>query len=442
MKFKVTKIATAVAAGLGVSVAGMNVARADAVLFPYFAVSNTVTSVVTSINLARQGAVSSVNPQTLHYRLYYKRGANAESLTASCEEFNVRRITSPNDVVTFDLLGKYGDELGVLGEPANRQVKAKYSPNQSFALMKGLTPARGFMVIDNDEAVNAPFEPSLFGEIMLIDYAEGAVWGYAAYNAAPSGAALPYNFEDGAENNGEVLAGNRAVSATQLRGGVSPAVLTNILPLNSQTPDKDAVITKFFVTPIDHWVTVNGVPVPTAGRPSQLNPALSTRVQLQVSFDTATTNDVMFDRDENPVSGQTPRTVTCVGAVLVDDLLSAGALQEIGLYGGWSGVEISSPGSLLTGGTTGTRTDNTNQAVVIKLEYNPDAKFLGDTFKGAFNNAIWLRYGIRESIRPAVQTAAAAVSPRVVIRSATDGNGQPIDVANDFPPDGQLSVLQ
>jgi len=47
MKFKVTKIATAVAAGLGVSVAGMNVARADAVLFPYFAVSNTVTSVVT-----------------------------------------------------------------------------------------------------------------------------------------------------------------------------------------------------------------------------------------------------------------------------------------------------------------------------------------------------------------------------------------------------------
>ncbi len=69
-------------------------------------------------------------------------------------------------------------------------------------------------------------------------------------------------------------------------------------------------------------------------------------MQLQVSFDTATTNDVMFDRDENPVSGQTPRTVTCVGAVLVDDLLSAGALQEIGQYGGWSGVEIRSPGPL------------------------------------------------------------------------------------------------
>ena len=413
MKFKVTKIATAVAAGLGVSVAGMNVARADAVLFPYFAVSSTVTSVVTSINLARQGAVSSVNPQTLHYRLYYKRGASADSLTATCEEFNVRRITSPNDVVTFDLLGKYGDELGVLGEPANRQQKAKYSPNQSFALMKGLTPARGFMVIDNDEAVNAPFEPSLFGEIMLIDYAEGAVWGYAAYNAAPSG--LPYNFEDGAENNGEVLAGNRAITAAAPNGGTSPAVPTNILPLNSQTPDKDAVITKFFVTPIDHWVTVGGAPQ-VARIPSQLNPALSTRVQLQVSFDTATINDVMFDRDENPVSGQTPRTVTCVGAVLVDDLLSAGALQEIGQYGGWSGVEVRSPGPLANfnaAGVVSSRTDNTNQAVVIKLEYNPDGKFLNDTFKGAFNNSIWLRYGIRESIRQpaAVQTAAVIASP-------------------------------
>ncbi|MCK7491823.1 MAG: hypothetical protein MZW92_09295 [Comamonadaceae bacterium] len=174
MKFKVTKIATAVAAGLGVSVAGMNVARADAVLFPYFAVSSTVTSVVTSINLARQGAVSSVNPQTLHYRLYYKRGANADSLTAECEEFDVRRITSPNDVVTFDLLGKYGDELGVIGEPANRQQKANYTAeNRDFALMDELTPARGFMIIDNDEAVNLPFEQSLFGEIMVIDYRRG-----------------------------------------------------------------------------------------------------------------------------------------------------------------------------------------------------------------------------------------------------------------------------
>ncbi|MCK7491822.1 MAG: hypothetical protein MZW92_09290 [Comamonadaceae bacterium] len=33
---------------------------------------------------------------------------------------------------------------------------------------------------------------------------------------------------------------------------------TNILPLNSQVPTNDAVITKFFVTPIDHWVTLDG----------------------------------------------------------------------------------------------------------------------------------------------------------------------------------------
>ena len=35
MKFKATKIATAVAAGLGMSVGGMNAANADSVLFPH-----------------------------------------------------------------------------------------------------------------------------------------------------------------------------------------------------------------------------------------------------------------------------------------------------------------------------------------------------------------------------------------------------------------------
>ncbi len=83
---------------------------------------------------------------------------------------------------------------------------------------------------------------------------------------------------------------------------------------------------------------------------------------------------------------------------------------------------------------------------MIKLEYNPDAKFLNDTFKGAFNNSIWLRYGIRESIRRRLlQTAAviaSPVSPRIIVSSALDGNGQPVDVANDYLGGPTLSVLQ
>ncbi|MCC9000835.1 MAG: hypothetical protein LM522_15320 [Candidatus Contendobacter sp.] len=151
----------------------------------------------------------------------------------------------------------------------------------------------------------------------------------------------------------------------------------------------------------------------------------------------------MFDRDENPVSGQAPQNVTCVGAVNVDTLLSAGALREIGEYGGWSGLEIRSPGALASLSTTNpptaTRTNNTNQATVIKLEFGPDGRFLGESFKSSFNNATWLRRGIRESVFGTAGGAPGGVAPRLRIRSATDGFGHPMDVANDFVRDSSAS---
>lgn len=447
MRFKATKIATAVAAGLGVSLAGMSTASADAILFPYFAVSDTVTSIVTTINLAKQGSTSAVAPQTLHYRFYYKSGANAESLTAACEEFDVRRITSPNDIATFDLIGRYGDDLGIIAEPAELQQKANYTGvGQSFALMDGLTPARGFLLVDNDEAVNSPFEPSLYGEIAVVDFAGGAIWGYQAYNAAPVvpdssvGSTAALNFEDSAEKFGEVLAGTRAITATSTRGGASPPIPVGIMPIASDTAP-DAVITKFFVTPIGHAISLpNGT---VTGRQGQDSGTLTSRIRLQVSYDSSTPNDVIFDRDENPISGQAPKSVTCVGAVQASDLLSAGALREVEQYGGWSGVEIDSPGPLgtfneATGAFTA-RTNNTNQAVVIKLEYNPAGQFLGEGFAGSFNNAMWLRYGYRESIAT-TSSVPGAVAPRLSLSSALSAAG-PVDVAEDFEGSA-ISVLQ
>lgn len=484
MKFKVTKIAAAVAAGLGVSLVGMNAARAEAILFPYFAVSDTVTSLVTTVNMATQAGASAVNPQSLHYRLYYKTGANVDSLTAACEEFDVRRVTSPNDIVTFDLQAHYGaDTLAVLGEPANRQLKANYTAaSQNFGLMRGITPARGFLMVDNQDGPNVEFEKSLIGEMMLIDFAEGAVWGYQAYNADRQNANFlidAFSFQDAAESAGEVIAGDRIVqqvvyatdAAAALGSGAIPvrvdkfangrapsaAVPTGIMPIASATTD-GSVFTKFFVTPIGHAVdTVHKVAVggqlrdPGAGRtvrattanPGQLQQNLTTRIELTVRDRTGTINDVVFDRDENPISGQVRQNVTCVGAVPVESLLSTGALREIGDFGGWSMVQISAPSALVTFGADGaagtptagiaaaTRINNiTQEAVVIKLEFNPSGAFLDEQFPSAFNTANWLREGHRESIRGSI--VGGLVQDRLTQRSAYDVNGTPVGVANDF----------
>ncbi len=252
-------------------------------------------------------------------------------------------------------------------------------------------------------------------------------------------------FEDAAEREGQVIAGNRAITISDLNGGPSPAVPVSILPIASPGTAGE-VYTRFFVTPVGHSVVfpagtvANGALIDgraVIGPRYQTRNDLTTQVRLQIPDATGTSTDVMFDRDENPVSGQQPKTVTCVGAVNVETLLSEGALRQIGDTGGWGAIEVRSPGALasLSGNPalpTATRTNNTNQATVIKLDFNPDGRFLGDTFKGAFNNAVWLRYGIRESVRGAAGSAVSAVSPRLLIRSAPDYLGNPVDAGQDF----------
>lgn len=451
MTFKAKKIVAAVAAGLGVSVAGLNMARADEIMFPYFYVGDTVTSIVTVMNRA---GTTPGGAARLHYRFYYKEGANADNLDARCVEGDQRRITSRNDVVTFDLSGKFGDDLAVLAEPANRQVNARYAAdNRSFAFMKGAAkPARGFMLIDNNALFGA--EGTIAGEIFMMDFVEGAVWGYAAYNAAPS--ATTFDFSDAQETAGEVLAGPRfyasVLAANNAGNGHSAPVPVGILPVASTATTGD-VFTRFFVTPINHAVNLLAAPFflppvsDLVGRTGQEATALTTRVGLSVFPYTGGTGDTAFDRDEIPVSSSRQHNVTCVGAIAVENFFSSIVVNEFGDFGGWSGFRVTKPGPLVdnTVPAAPRRTLNTNEAVVTKLEYNPSGKFIGSAFKGAFNNSIWLRRGHRESINfPAVGDFAVpfateekvAVYNRFIVRSANDPTtGVPIDVGQDYTSD-------
>ncbi|MCC8998044.1 MAG: hypothetical protein LM522_00865, partial [Candidatus Contendobacter sp.] len=264
-----------------------------------------------------------------------------------------------------------------------------------------------------------------------------------AYNAAPQtdlsdgspNDALDtlYPFEDATERMSEILAGSRALTATTLKGGVSPPAPVSLLPSGIE-----GAITRFFVTPIGHAVTfatgavantpvINGRAI--VGPRRQTRSDLTTEILLAGDNPNSDTT-VAFDRDENPISGQQPRTVTCVGAIDAETLLSEGARREFGEFGGWSAVAVRSPGPLaeLSGDPnrpTAARTRNTNQAIVIKLEFRPDGQFLGQPLNSAFNSALWLRQGRRESV----------ATPPSPIRTVPDNRQNRIDVGEDFVGD-------
>lgn len=358
MKFKVNKIAAAVAVSLGTSVVGMSAAQADEILFPYLVRSDTVTTILSVVN-----DDDFLGSDQLHYRYYYKSGANATSNSATCQEADYREKSSPNDIVTFDIAGAYGDAQGVLFEPAATQINVKY--DKSFALFRNINPVRAYAVVDNNDEFF--INQGVYGEAIVFEYANGAMWGYQAYNAAgiyalDSGNVVvtnPYEFTDRVETASEVLAPVPA-------GGDAERywVPISVMPFAETT-------TRLFVTPIS-----------TTSPAFQLAPNNTATIVLAVNDPDSATFDVMYDRDENPISGQVPATVVCVGAVDVPNMISQAARQFL-QNGGWTNVAVTA-----------------GQAVVIKLEFNDSTPTTlnGQDVAGFYNNAIWLRKGIRESM--------------------------------------------
>jgi hypothetical protein len=369
MKFKVNKIAAAVAVSLGTSVVGMSAAQADEILFPYLVSSDTVTTILSVVNDDDfQGS------DLLHYRYYYNSGSGA------CQEADYREKSSPNDIVTFDISGVYGDAQGVLFEPAASQVNVKY--DKSFALFKNIKPLRAYAVIDNNDQFF--INQGVYGEAVVFEFVNGAMWGYRAYNAAgiyavDNGNTVvtnPYDFSDRVETTGEVLVAPPA--GADVEQYWTPIA---VMPFAEAT-------TRLFVTPIA-----------TTGPAFQLSPNNSATIRLAVNDPDSSTFDVMYDRDENPISGQVPAAVTCVGAVDVENMITQAARQFVQL-GGWTNVSV----------TTG-------QAVVIKLEFNDSTPTTldGKLVAGFYNNSIWLTKGIRESMaRTAITLNGIALASNIL----------------------------
>lgn len=318
----------------------LGTAQASSVLFPYVVNGGSVTTVVTVVDVNYAYATGYAN--LLHWALWYKDGANAEKNDAACQEVNQWLPSSSNDVQTVDLGGKFGSTTkGVLfNDPSiNNNWKAS---NKRFDMANlASKPLRGYLLVDDEFYVGSMDTPLLEGEAMVFEFATGASWGYTA------GRSVNQNFLNDSD-----------ITFTSGQN-------VSIKPWGETT-------TKFFVTPIDVNM-FNG------------NNAADTKKLASIQLQRA--GVVMYDRDENPVSGSVPQGVNCVGSVDAKTLVTSSALTLLP-DGGWGQLN-----SILGQGTVGINGEKeTVSAVsVIKLDYNSGAKFNGEAVTGTFNNAFQLR---------------------------------------------------
>ena len=336
----------------------MTSAQAAEVLFPYVVNSSTVTTVVSVVNANPTNTGPGAN---LHYRLWYKDGANAEVNSANCLETDVLRSTSFLDIQSVDLGGKFGaSTLGVLFNDPSVNNNWKYA-NQSFALASfAAKPMRGWLLVDdnssNAQGAQTGASGDLQGEAMVFEFASGAAWGYQA-------------------GVGDVGVGSGFTDpASTVNFGNGLAALVNFAPFTETE-------TKFFVTPLMAFGVAPGMNGPLGNNND--NPANTIPDGYRLALgDNAF---AIVDRDENIISGAVPQDVTCVGSVNAKTLISGATLAQVP-NGGWS---------ILTGQSRGDAVPGTNVviggATVIKLDYNVKSTFNGETTKGVYNNAYILK---------------------------------------------------
>jgi len=348
---------TAVSMALGAMGAVSTVAQADTVFFPHVVNSDTVTTVVsvvnTSSNLWNTSGVggSGSGYDRLHYRFWFKQ---ADDNASKCVEYDDYLPTSKNDLQTIDL---GGDAPGVLFEPGLGKSNVKWDqPNVNYALATeargqlGGAAVRGFLLIDNDAS---SMLGSIYGEAIVIEFSNGASWGYQAYQQGGNS----YDYEAWGAISGYPLmllpfvGGQQATATTAFM--VTP-VIDNVAPQGA------------------HW--------------ADSNMAEASGYSASISWGGA-----LFDRDENVVSAGRPQEVTCIGRVDATSLFATAVPTKLA-NGGWGNLynwtNYTYVSTLNISGQTLTQTVEAEQdhvAVIFKLEYGN--AFDGVNLGGVYNNA-------------------------------------------------------
>ena len=354
MKKQLKRLAIAGAVSAAIGVVGSPAANADAILFPYMVFSPDVTSIMSVVNhgTVQANDIPAHQPDQLHYAYWHKLATAVEN-DDICVEVDREFPTTPEDLITFDVGGHFGNANGVLFNDGTDYA------GSNFAQLETLGPTRGFLIVDNLTTDDG----ELYGEAQIFDHANGAMWGYRAYNGEDTQYLVP-DFTDSNEIQGEVLMDDEFTPV-------------EFLPLNEW-------VTAFFVTPVDTSKDNGDIVGQQWGKYTAKVRFYDTNPETGLTI-------VAWDRDEEPVSGPATQTVTCVGRVELTDLIGLGAQNSL-QDGGWTYFDVEPGGvGIVNGNDLDNARDDANQAVVFKLEYNTGNTFNGEPINGVVNTAIWLR---------------------------------------------------
>jgi hypothetical protein len=379
--FQRKPLTLSISMALGAMGAVSTVAQADTLFFPHVVNSDTVTTVISVVNTSdylwdstgtRADYDYYPGYDRLHWRLIAK-DADPAKRDEACQEYNKHLPTSYLDLQSVDLGAK--DNSGVIFED-NRPTKNVKWEGSDYAMLAearrqlGASAVRGFLLIDNplgncDDAGpgstacatdqsngGSPFG-SLYGEAVVIEFSNGASWGYQAYSQAGN----EFDYE--------------------AYGAISGYPLT-LLPFEGG-PASTAT-TAFLVTPLVDNVAPKG----KSWADSAMDEARDYTATLSWG-------EGLMDRDENYISSGREQSVTCIGRIDATELLPGAVPTELA-NGGWGQLfnwtNYTFVSTLTIDGQTLTQTVKREQehvAVIFKLEYGN--AFDGLSLNGVFNNA-------------------------------------------------------
>jgi hypothetical protein len=333
----------------------LGTAQAGTVLFPQIAVSPTITTVISVMNAGDGFLVNKARPseESLHYQYFYKRWESIADNQTVCDKYDDFLPTSKNDIQTMDFGGAVfgvGNRSVLYEDPAKFSVRnnwdvgtVDYGMANGLSDAKGVIPAqRGFLLVSNDST--DPWA-NLAGEAFFIDIANGASWGYQAFQNAT---AEDYNFDWVAS---------------------SPNSLVSIM-------DPNEITTKFLVTVIDDDIVGDS----HQGRAYDEEVMVGTRI-LNVN---GTVEPGIYNRDEGPKSGSTDKPVVCVGALTITDLLPNIVVNTE--VGGWTNIT-----NYEREGTEKSPGSARPSAAIFKVEFGTEID--GVPVGGTFNTGTYLHPG-------------------------------------------------
>jgi hypothetical protein len=385
------KLAIAVSVALGATAAA--VAHADSAYFPQVVYSPSVTTIISVVNESSRNYTPAGLPDgdNLHYRLYYKDLLAADSNLDACREFNTFLPTSKFDLQSFDVGNVFTDfannTLGVLfDDPSRNNQWQQAGQSYALALDTGLSAIRGYLLVDNQDRLNPPgttptnraqaFE-SVTGEALLMEYATGASWGYAAYDRDGDTA------EEVVGTN--VLGGEFDYGRNGENSGTASPYQVTMMPF-------EEVSTSFLVTPIyapDQPGPTNAGAFNLGTIVGNVAPGNANDYEATLEFVTRSGAFSVYDRDELVMSGSVPETVVCVGRVEAQDLLTVG-VNDRTRNGGWGLLENRAVLSQATPGVFPGSVSQTVTSAAVVIKHEAGTSLNGVDTNGRWNNAIIL----------------------------------------------------